>query len=282
MSRIEEALAKAAKSEHEESRFPTPLIEPQRIENLNLDWARDQRLVPSSEPASGIAEEYKKIRMQVLEAMKSGKNTLLVTSARNGEGKTLTALNLALTIAETFGRSVLLIDADLRCPNVHNVLGLESGPGLSDVLSQQKSLSEVLRRVAFHKFTVLPGGAPVSNAAEILSSDQMTRLLEEVKYRYEDRIVILDSPPLLPVTDSAILSRIVDWALFVVQAGNTPREEIIRALSLLEREKILGVVFNRVAHALGPVSSYSAYYATHNGLPAEKAPASRQRTSMIE
>ena len=153
----------------------------------------------------------------------------------------MTTLNLALTMAQEFQRRVLVIDADLRRPRVHALLGLAPGPGLVDVLTGAASLGEALVAIPEHNLTVLPAGRPHDRPAELLGSAPMRRLIDTLRSQF-DRIVI-DSPPAL-VSDPAAIAPLVDRMLLVVRAGSTTRPAIARAISALGSPKLLGLVFN--------------------------------------
>lgn len=192
-------------------------------------------------------EQYRSLRTKVLKmAQLPGKNTLMITSSSPGEGKTMTSINLALTIVKGVHQNVLLIDGDLRCPDVHKKLGFEFQYGLSHYLNNQVDLSTVIHRTNIPKLSIIPAGEPISTSSELLASDRMKELIQETKTRYRDRYVIFDVPPIIPVTDASVLVEQVDWAIFVIQAGRTPRETVASALSLFNRDKILGIIMNNI------------------------------------
>lgn len=168
----------------------------------------------------------------------------MVTSALEGEGKTLTALNLAIAIAKEIHQTVLLVDADLRRPGIHGYFGLDREPGLTDHLLLGQPLSEILIRVGVEKLTFLPAGSPVPNPADLLNSPRMRGLVQEMKHRYRDRYLIFDASPLVPVPGAVVLAELMDGLLLVTLAGKTSQEEVARALELVERSKVLGLVLN--------------------------------------
>ena len=179
-------------------------------------------------------------------------NAIMLTSCGQGEGKTLTAINLAVTIARRVQHTVLLVDADLRNPKIHDYLGLPAAKGLVEHLSEDVPLAELLVSPGVPRMVVLPAGKPVHGAAEILGSPRMEQLVHEVKSRYPDRYVIFDSPPLLTVSDSLALSSHMDGLLLVVEAGQTPRADVRKALELCKDKPLLGLIMNKSLHSRKP------------------------------
>jgi capsular exopolysaccharide synthesis family protein len=187
---------------------------------------------------------------------------LLVTSAQPREGKTSTSLNLALGLAQR-GVPVVIVDADLRRPGVSKALALsENGAGLSSLLTGAHSLEEVLRQFeAVPNLWVLPAGPQPPNPADLLASPSMDKVLQELRGRFEH--VVVDSAPLMLVTDATILSRLVDGVVLVVESGVTARRALLRAHKILESAggKILGTVLNKWnAQDEGYYSGYGSYY----------------------
>jgi non-specific protein-tyrosine kinase len=169
----------------------------------------------------------------------------MITSALRGEGKTLTAVNLALTFAKAFRQTVLLVDADLRLQRIHEVLGYESGKGLVEYLMEGCPVSEVMVWPGVEKLTVISGGKTIGESSELLGSRGMKELVGEMKNRYPDRYVLFDVAPVLAAADAISLAPLVDHIVFVVEAGRTHARDVERALRLLPQEKILGLVLNR-------------------------------------
>jgi capsular exopolysaccharide synthesis family protein len=180
-----------------------------------------------------------------------------VTSPNKGDGKSLTAANLALTMAQEFQQRVLLVDADLRRPSVHRLFGVPGGPGLADVLMGATDLNQALLTLSDHHLTLLPAGPAPSHPAELLGSASMRRLLDTLRTRF-DRIII-DMPPAAPLADLNILAPLVDGVLMIVRAGVTPRPAIERALSGLEMSKVLGLVLNEAGASRTDKSTYEGY-----------------------
>jgi exopolysaccharide/PEP-CTERM locus tyrosine autokinase len=167
-----------------------------------------------------------------------------VTSAFSGEGKSLIAINLAISIAIELNSHALLLDCDLRNPTLSRWFGLLESKGLSDYLLEKAELSDLLVRTQVDKLSLLCGGSSQENPVELIGSKKMESLLEELKSRYHDRYIILDSSPVLATTEPNVLDKMVDGIILVVRAGETPRESVQQAINLLKTEKIIGVVLN--------------------------------------
>ena len=205
--------------------------------------ALDPHLVAAIQPASLAAEQYRSLRTRLKRA-ENGRavRTVVVTSPAKGDGKSLTAANLALTMAQEFQQRVLLIDGDLRRPTVHRLFGVPGGEGLSEVLMGAAELDHALLAMPDHHLTLLPAGTPPSHPAELLGSAAMRRVLDTLRTRF-DRILI-DMPPVAPLADLHIVASMADGVLMIVRAGVTPKPAIERALSGLEIGKVLGLVLN--------------------------------------
>lgn len=205
--------------------------------------ALDPRLVAATAPQSIAAEQFRALRTRVARA-ENGRayRAIIVTSPNKGDGKSLAAANLALTMAQEFQQRVLLIDADLRRPTLHALFGVSETPGLSDVLMGGATLDDSLVAIPDHRLTMLPSGLLPTHPAELLGSAAMRRVLETLRSRF-DRILI-DMPPAAPLADVAIASTLADGILMIVRAGVTPKPAIERALSGLEMSKVLGLVLN--------------------------------------
>jgi exopolysaccharide/PEP-CTERM locus tyrosine autokinase len=220
----------------------------------------DSHVVCITDPRSAAAEQYRKLKARILNATASDfLNTIMVTSSDAAEGKSLTALNLAITLAEELDLTVLLVDADLRKPTLHQLLGLNSPKGLSEYLKGEIALDEALIRTGIGKLVLLPGGEPPENAAELLSSERMKLLIDELKSRYKDRYIIFDSSPLLVTADPLSFGKYVKNIIFVLQEGRTSEKSARQALSLMKGWNILGVVFNN-AFEYREKNRYAYYY----------------------
>jgi protein-tyrosine kinase len=218
---------------------PPPPAEAARAVAAELD----HRLVAAFAPQSLAAEQYRSLRTRIKNA-ENGRTvrSIVVTSPNKGDGKSLTAANLALTMAQEFQQRVLLLDGDLRRPSIHRLFGINETPGLSEVLMGAASLDDALVAIPHHHLTLLPSGLLPSHPAELLGSTAMRRALDALRARF-DRILI-DMPPVAPLADVSIASGLVDALLMIVRAGVTPKPAIERALSGLDTSKVLGLVLN--------------------------------------
>ena len=217
----------------------------------------DPRLVAAVAPQSIAAEQYRSLRTRVTRA-ENGRalRALIITSPNTGDGKSLTAANLALTMAQEFQQRVLLLDADLRRPSIHRLFGISETPGLADVLMGGAVLDDALVTVPDHRLTVLPAGLLPSHPAELLGSAAMRRVLDTLRTRF-DRILI-DMPPVAPLADVAIASSMADGVLMIVRAGVTPKPAIERALAGIDTAKVIGLVLNDAGES-STAYRYSGY-----------------------
>lgn len=208
----------------------------------------DEKLVAYREPGSVVSEQFRKLRTQLLTLnlpnLPCRPKTIMVTSASQGEGKTLVSTNLATILAHDLHSYALLVDADLRNPALSRWFGLQNGHGLSDYLTGNAEIPDLLLKTRIDKLTVLSSGTVRDNPVELIGSKRMEALVQELKNRYSDRYIIFDSSPLLATTEPSVLTKLVDGIILVVRAGMTPRETVKQALSTINTEKILGVVLN--------------------------------------
>ena len=212
-----------------------------RVE-LDLEALAAAGIVSPHAPRSQIADQFRVIKRPLIRnAMGKGAsliahgNLIMVTSALAGEGKTFTAINLAMSMATELDYTVMLVDADVPRPSVMKVLGLPEGPGLLDlVLGESRDMSSMLLKTNIDKLTILPIGTPHARATELLASDAMIRLLDEMANRYPDRIIVFDSPPLLLTTEARVLASHMGQVVVVVQAGRTLQSEVRQALATIE------------------------------------------------
>jgi capsular exopolysaccharide synthesis family protein len=202
----------------------------------------DKDMVAALSPFSPAAEQFRTLRTRIAQVESAGqRRVILVTSPGTGDGKTVTAANLALTMAQEFQRQVLLIDADLRNARLHECLGIAREPGLSDVLAGDVPLEDALVSLSEYRVIALPAGTPHGRPTELLSSEPMRRLIENLGRRF-DRVVI-DSTS-AHFADAGVLEPLVDGVLLIVRAGRTSRPSVARALGLVPRAKLLGLVLN--------------------------------------
>jgi len=238
MGRMFDALQKAERDKYQAPEDESPQSVPE-------DIVLNTNLVSFFEPSSMVTEQFRRLRTYIFKpGVENPPKTILVTSTLAGEGKSFIAINLAIIIATELHSNALLVDCDLRNPTLSRWFGLQGGRGLSDYLTGQVALPELLIKTSIDKLSILGGGAPADNPVELIGSKKMQSLVAELKTRYEDRYVILDSSPLLATTEPNVLNEIVDGILLVIKSGVTPRESVQEALKGLDKTKILGVVLN--------------------------------------
>ena len=205
----------------------------------------DQNLVSFFDPQSFEAEQFKILRSNLLFPVSGNPpRSLMITSPMPGEGKSFVAANLAISVALNINRHVLLVDCDLRRPSVHTRFGFDGVPGLSDYLSDGIPVSDLLIRTSIDKLTILPGGDPPDNPSELLSSERMSEFLAEATERYEDRLIILDSPPPSLTAETSVLGRWVDGIVIVIRHGKTARQGVAQIVDQMGKDKIIGAVMN--------------------------------------
>lgn len=219
----------------------------------------EETMVVVNQPLSPVAEEFRKLKESLVKMTRRERfdNLIAVTSATVGEGKSMAATNLAASLAGEFDHTVLLVDADLRRPTVHKYLALGQRKGLSDCLREGLDVGEVLVRTDIGKLTVLPAGTPVANPVELFSSEAMRLLFQELKHRYPDRYIIVDTPPVLPFAETRSVATIADGVLLVVREGQPSLAQIEDAIEALDN-KVLGIVYNG-AQSQARTSYYSYY-----------------------
>ena len=251
MSRIEKALEKAAQIRNDTTAATEQLTMNSAYSSQAVSRVLDIKpgnslLTTISEPHSPVSEQYRKLKTNLVKQTKKDEfhNILMVTSTLPREGKSLTALNLAISLAQDFDHTVLLIDADLRSPSIHRYLEFEPTIGLSDCLKNGTDIGEAIIRTGIGKLSVIPAGKAMPNPLELISSRKMQDLIREMKHRYRDRYVIFDTPPLLPFAESRSLGHMMDGIVFVIKEGEASQENIREALDSVKGCRILGVVFN--------------------------------------
>ena len=210
-------------------------------------------------PNAPEIDSYKVLRTKIQHHTRvNGWNTVMITSARPGEGKTLTAVNLALTFAKIHHQTVLLVDCDLRRQRVHQCLGIDSDHGLIDFFNVGRSLKDLIIWPGIDKLTLISGGKTITESAELMGSPKMKDLVEEMKNRYLDRYIFFDVPPVLSGADAIAFAPLVDAFVMVVEAGKTSTRDIEKSLESLPQEKFLGFVLNR--YKAQGADKYGYYY----------------------
>jgi capsular exopolysaccharide synthesis family protein len=292
MSRIEEALRRVGASriaapENEESvaagrspwTFPTePVVRPEMpspvigpstllsdertlpLTGFSREWAG--RLATSPDVSPMLVEQFRRLAATLYHAQTAGHlKVVMVTSAWAGDGKTMTALNLALVLSESYRRRVLLIDADLRRPSISNLSEVAPTCGLSEGLKSKSDQKLSVVKIT-EMLTLLPAGRPDPDPMSSLTSDRMRRIIDEASSRFD--WVILDAPPVGPVADANLLAAMTDAVLLVVRANQTQYAAVQKAVELLGRDKIFGVVLNAIDEV--DQSQYGGHYGEYAAL----------------
>ncbi len=192
------------------------------------------------------ADQVKILRTQLLQRLlPGGGNSVLITSPKPGEGKTVNAISLAISLAQEIERTVLLIDANLRNPTVTDYFGLPQEKGLSDYLLGKVSIPEILINPGIDKLTLLPGGRPLTTSSEFIGASRMAELVKEMKERYPERILVFDGPDILTAADSLLFSKFVDGIVLVVEAEATTRNDVKLAIDRIGKEHLIGTILNK-------------------------------------
>lgn len=234
---------------------------------IDLEHLSNQGIIIPSEERTILNEEYRRIKQPLINNVKGKSaqtiekaNLIQVTSSIPGEGKTFTAINLAMAISLEFDHTVLLVDADLLKPSMNEVFGLDEKKGLSEYLSGEiDSLSDVLLTTNIPKLTLLPAGKQHHLTSELFSSGLMDNLFCELSERYNDRIVIIDSPPVLSTNEANILAKKAGQIVFVIEQNRTTQIQVKEALSQFDANSIIGIVMNK-SRNVDSGSVYGYYY----------------------
>ena len=236
---------------------------------IDFGKLRHEGILTPDRGRSLTTEEFRIIKNTVLrnrwQENSNLHNLIMVTSAVPGEGKTFTAINLAMSISSEKDLTVLLIDGDLSRPSIVKRLGIDADKGLLDLLEDPSlDVGDVILRTNVESLSVIPAGKPNHMSTELLASTRMKRLVEEISKRYPDRIIVFDAPPVLATTESSILARHADQIVFVVEAEGTRRSAVKSALDLISTCPNIGMVLNKARPQFGATqfgSYYGGYYA---------------------
>ncbi len=242
--------------------------QPRQIQRVTIDLARLAAMgyLAPDVPRARIADEFRVIKRQLL-ANVNGKsapplpraNLIMVTSSLPGEGKTFVAVNLAMSLAMELDKTVLLVDADVSRPAVLKRLALPPGPGLLDLLGDSSMhINDVLMRTNVDHLTIMPSGKASERATELLASDNMLRLLDDFASHDPDRIVVFDTPPLLPSTESRLLATYAGQVVVVVEADQTTHSTLTHALATIESCPVVLPLLNKISQS--EVGTYYGYY----------------------
>jgi protein-tyrosine kinase len=254
------------------NRIKTDGIKPNLPISIDFGMLEKKGFVSTSSQRCHINEEYRTIKRRVLNnafgpLSKSQKNSniIMVTSARPGEGKTFTAINLALSIALEQDKTVLLVDADVLRPNVMKTLELENIQGLMEyLLGEKEYISQVMCSTNLDNFRIISAGKSHHLSTELLASERMFDAVEEFANRYTDRVVIVDTPPLLGVNETAILANLAGQAIVVTEEAKTKLVDIENAVKQLNPDMAIGFVVNKSDKGTADSSGYGYYYAGAN------------------
>jgi len=265
---IERAVSNDKQLSDEEVVAPAPARVIGRVSrtlNIDLGRLRQQRMITPDAERTPIAENFRRIKRHILANVANstagpGVNLIMITSALPGDGKTFCTINLAISIAMEMDRTVLLVDADVAKPSITTALGIKvaAEQGLMDVLLHREiDVADVICKTDIGKLSVLPAGTRHARATELLASEAMRALLQEMAERYADRIIIFDSPPLLSASEACVLATRMGQILVVVEAGKTTEAMLKDALSRIESSNVVGVLLNKGA---APGSGYGYGY----------------------
>lgn len=245
----------------------TDALRTSRRGEIDLEALREQGFILPDSPTTAIAEEFRIVKRQLLlNAMARGQgairngNLILVCSSKPNEGKTFCAINLALSIASERDLTVMLIDADFAKPEILSTLGLEGGKGLLDlIIDPEVDLADCLIRTNIENFSVLPAGRQHNLTTELLASERMGKIVEDIAKRYPDRIIVIDSPPVLASSAAPILASHVGQTVYVVEAENTREAEVREGLGLLSECENIRLLLNKQRYQPGG-RRYGTYY----------------------
>lgn len=222
---------------------PDPASALSRSESLFTHW--DERLLSAIDEDTPIADTFKRLRSKILHPAEGQTfKKILITSATPQEGKGFVCANLGVSLAKGFGQHVIMVDCDMRKPALANIFGVSNERGLADYLNKDIALTHLIKKTGLAKLSLITGGSPPDNPAELLDSKKMVALVDELAKRYDDRYILLDSPPNLVAAETAILAKYVDAVVVVVRWGGPDREEVKKLLTAVGKEKILGIVLN--------------------------------------
>lgn len=239
------------------------------------NWKPDVQRVLFSDPSRhhepGM-EQFRTLRSRLYQIReKTPIKTIMLASALPGEGKTFVSSNLAYALVRQHGRRVLVIDADVRKPHLHECIGCPDTPGLNEYLAGKADVKRILQRGPCENLFVIPGGRPVANPSELIGNGRLKLLLDKLLPFFD--WVLLDSPPVVPISDGSIIARHVDGILWVVRAEDTPLEVLKRARQELKDRPMLGVVLNRSEEKEG----YSSYYYSYGKSGQERESRARSK-----
>jgi non-specific protein-tyrosine kinase len=236
---------------NEQEPMAPPIHPPAPVYHRSMAMQADPEVVKANrciciEPDAPEGAAYKILRTRIQEqAASHDRRIVMVTSPTPGDGKTLTCVNLALTMARAYDQTVMVADCDLNRQDVHKTFGIDSPSGIYDHLADGTPMEDIIVWPGIDKLSFISGGRPVGNGAEVLGSLRMKSLVAEMKSRYPDRIVLLDTAPILGGADTLELAPLVDCIILVVAEGKTNMKDVFKALEMLPEDKLVGFVMNR-------------------------------------
>lgn len=243
-------------------------VNPNAVLKIDFEALEMRGYVTPLQTKSQIAEEFRLIKRPLLRNMSKrvaapieNANMIMVASSIPGEGKTFTALNLALSIVAERERTVLLVDCDVVNPTLSRLLGMGEQAGIIDVLSNRyANFNEVMYKTDVDRLRFVPAGHLNEYSTELLASDKMSSLAGEISKRYSDRIIIFDSPPLLVTSQAAVLSHLMGQIVLVIEAGKTPQGVVNESLNLFDEDEVVGLVLNKSRKSSLGGYYYGSYY----------------------
>jgi len=273
MSRIDKAIELATSNKKRVKHVPEivegpiapeggDLLATKTLTELSSSDIDNPLLVTLNDPNGFAAEQFKKLRSQIIRKTRGEKirNKLLVTSSIPGEGKTFTAINLAITLARWQDLSVILVDTDLRNPQLHKLLSIEYEYGLAHYLRGEVPLEKVLLKVGVGSLCIIPAGEQMSDPLDLLTGKRMRMLVDELSDSHPDRYVLLDTPPVLPFADIRTLAELVDSFIYVCREGYSDMKQIAQGLEVVNEFDVLGIVCNDISNMKkSEYGQYSGY-----------------------
>jgi exopolysaccharide/PEP-CTERM locus tyrosine autokinase len=225
---------------------------------VNLALLKEKGMLVPEVSQSQLADEYRVIKRPILDNIEGQDlngieraNLVLVTSSLPGEGKTFTAANLALSIATERDKTVMLIDGDVAKPSISKLFGIESKKGLIDLIEGEASFQDVLLHTDIPNLAIMPAGKIHEQSTEILASSAMKEIISEISSRYKDRVVIIDSPPLLAATQGEVLASLVGQVVMVIESDSTAQHLVSEAAEKLASCEVVGCVLNKSRSGFG-------------------------------
>ena len=254
----EEPLIEMLEAKSLEPKYNGPVLKDlaREIEKFDLPGVGEES-ISVAENSSFAAEQFRKMKTHIFRISPAPPRCILVTSTVPQEGKSTITMNLAMSIAQEMHKKVIVIDADLRNPSIYPTK-FANKKGLSDYLSDETPISEVLKSFNGERYVVIPAGAPSHKAAELVGSKKMKDLIKALRDMDQETFILIDSPPILATSEPLMLSEWVDGVILVVMANHAARGSIKKAFGAIDSKKILGIVFNN--KNLKPSKSYSDYY----------------------